>query len=195
LIGARLIADRLEWSAQVDPKLVPDLADHKIDGTVLLPGSAFVEMALAVARSWLESDQATIAELDIQQPMAFVGDMSREVMCRVSADTHLLEILSRPRLGHTPWQTHATAKIVADAGHSDPNVSFPRDFVRQIPGSDLYLAANAAGLQFGPSFQNVARGDLARESHNRHARRSISSARFLPGRRRRWKTASCSLRR
>jgi len=69
LIGARLIADRLEWSAQVDPKLVPDLADHKVDGTVLLPGSAFVEMALAVARSWLESDQATIAELDIQQPM------------------------------------------------------------------------------------------------------------------------------
>jgi acyl transferase domain-containing protein len=103
LIGARLIADRLEWSAQVDPKLVPNLGDHKVDGTVLLPGSAFVEMALAVARSWLESDQATIAELDIQQPMAFVGDMSREVMCRVSADTHLLEILSRPRLGHTPW--------------------------------------------------------------------------------------------
>jgi NADPH:quinone reductase-like Zn-dependent oxidoreductase/malonyl CoA-acyl carrier protein transacylase/acyl carrier protein len=164
LIGARSMADRLEWSAQVDPQLVPDLADHKIDGTVLLPGSAFVEMALAVARSWLDTDQATIADLDIQQPMPFVGDMSREVMCRVSPDTRLLEILSRPRLGHTPWQTHATAKIIAAAAHSDSDITLPRDFVRQISGRDLYLAANAAGLQFGPSFQNVARAGISRDN-------------------------------
>jgi acyl transferase domain-containing protein/NADPH:quinone reductase-like Zn-dependent oxidoreductase/acyl carrier protein len=164
LIGARSTADRLEWSAQVDPQLVPDLADHKIDGTVLLPGSAFVEMALAVARSWLDTEQATIADLDIQQPMPFVGDMSREVMCRVSPDTRLLEILSRPRLGHTPWQTHATAKIIAAAAHSDPEINRPRDFVRQISGNELYLAANAAGLQFGPSFQNVARAGISRDN-------------------------------
>ncbi|MEA2840326.1 MAG: phthiocerol/phenolphthiocerol synthesis type-I polyketide synthase [Methylobacteriaceae bacterium] len=164
LIGARLVSDRLEWTAQVDPQLVPDLADHKIDGTVLLPGSAFVEMALAVARNWLETDQATIADLEIQQPMPFVGDMSREVMCRISAETRILEILSRPRLGHTPWQTHATAKIVVSAAHSDPAATAPRDFVRQISGNELYLAANAAGLQFGPSFRNVARAGISRDN-------------------------------
>jgi acyl transferase domain-containing protein/NADPH:quinone reductase-like Zn-dependent oxidoreductase/acyl carrier protein len=164
LIGARSTADRLEWSAQVDPQLVPDLADHKIDGTVLLPGSAFVEMALAVARSWLQTEQATIADLDIQQPMPFVGDMSREVMCRVSPDTRLLEILSRPRLGHSPWQTHASAKIILGAAQSDSDITLPRDFVRQISGRDLYLAANAAGLQFGPSFQNVARAGISRDN-------------------------------
>jgi acyl transferase domain-containing protein/NADPH:quinone reductase-like Zn-dependent oxidoreductase/acyl carrier protein len=164
LIGARQIAERLEWSAQVDPQLVPDLADHKIDGTVLLPGSAFVEMALAVARSWLETEQATIADLDIQQPMPFIGDVSREIMCRVSPDTRILEILSRPRLGHTPWQTHATAKIIAAAAHSDPEINRPRDFVRQISGKELYLAASAAGLQFGPSFQNVARAGISRDN-------------------------------
>ncbi len=164
LIGARLIADRLEWTAQVDPQLVPELGDHKIDGTVLLPGSAFVEMALAVARDWLDRDDATIAELDIQQPMAFVGDMSRQVMCRVSPDTNILEILSRPRLGHTPWQTHATAKIVTSAGHSDPEINLPCDFVRQLSGNDLYLAADVAGLQFGPSFRNVARASISRDN-------------------------------
>ncbi|MBV9066417.1 MAG: acyltransferase domain-containing protein, partial [Methylobacteriaceae bacterium] len=164
LIGARLAPDRLEWNAQVDPQLVPELADHKIEGTVLLPGSAFVEMALAVARSWSETDEAAIADLDIQQPMHFTGEMSREVLCRVSQETRILEILSRPRLGHTPWQTHATAKIIVDAGHSDPNVTLPRDFIRQISGNDLYLAANAAGLQFGPSFRNVARAGISRDN-------------------------------
>ena len=164
LIGARQTADRLEWSAQLDPQLVPELADHKIDGTVLLPGSAFVEMALAVARSWLDTDQATIADLDIQQPMPFVGDMSREIMCRVLPDTRIVEILSRPRLGHSPWQTHASAKIVVGAAQSEAEFALPRDFVRQISGRDLYLAAKAAGLQFGPSFQNVARAGISRDN-------------------------------
>ena len=117
MIGARLIADRLEWSAQVDPKLVPDLADHKIDGTVLLPGSAFVEMALAVARSWLESDQATIAELDIQQSMAFVGDMSREVMCRVSSRGKLTFGSECPAPATISGRSHASATAYGrDAG-------------------------------------------------------------------------------
>ncbi|MBV8851517.1 MAG: SDR family NAD(P)-dependent oxidoreductase [Methylobacteriaceae bacterium] len=164
LIGARSTPDRLEWTAQVDPQLVPELADHKIDGTVLLPGSAFVEMALAVARSWLETDYGAIAELDIQHPMHFSADTSREVLCRISPETRILEILSRPRLGHTPWQTHATAKIILDGGRSSPVVSLPRDSVRQISGRDLYLAANAAGLQFGPSFQNVARASISRDN-------------------------------
>jgi hypothetical protein len=56
---------------------------------------------------------------------------------RNTADTHLLEIFSHPRLGHTPWQTHATAKIVAGAGHSDPNVSFPRDDTRHMTSRDM----------------------------------------------------------
>ncbi|MEA2857633.1 MAG: phthiocerol/phenolphthiocerol synthesis type-I polyketide synthase [Methylobacteriaceae bacterium] len=165
LIGGHAGPERPEWRAQIDPQLVPDLADHKIDGTVLLPGSAFVEMALAVARSWLGTDEATITELDIQQPMPFLGDMSREVMCRVSPETRIMEILSRPRLGHSPWQAHATAKIVTSTDHSDRRVAVPRDFVRQISGSDLYLAATAAGLQFGPSFQNVARASKSRDNH------------------------------
>jgi phthiocerol/phenolphthiocerol synthesis type-I polyketide synthase C len=164
LIGARSTADRLEWTAQVDPQLVPELADHKIDGTVLLPGSAFVEMALAVARSWLETDEATVAEVNIQQPMHFTGEMSREVLCRISPDTRILEILSRPGLGHTAWQTHATAKIIVGTGYSEPNVGLPHDFIRQISGRDLYLAANAAGLQFGPSFQNVALAGMSRDN-------------------------------
>src|SRR3954454_1524692 len=41
--------------------------------------------------------------------MHFTGEMSREVLCRISPDTRILEILSRPRLG------------------------LPHDFIRQIP--------------------------------------------------------------
>ncbi|GAC1331150.1 MAG: type I polyketide synthase [Beijerinckiaceae bacterium] len=163
LIGAQMSPDRLEWRCQIDPLLVPDLADHKIDGNVLLPGSAFVEMALAVARDWLETEEATIANLEIQQPMLFPGDMSREVTCRVSPETRIVEIRSRPRLGHTPWQTHATAKIIEGAARSDAPIGLPRDFVRRVTGSELYLHANAAGLQFGPSFRNVAMASLSRD--------------------------------
>jgi phthiocerol/phenolphthiocerol synthesis type-I polyketide synthase C len=65
--------------------------------------------------------------------MHFTGEMSREVLCRISPDTRILEILSRPGLGHTAWQTHATAKIIVGADYSEPNVGLPHDFIRQIP--------------------------------------------------------------
>ena len=52
LIGARDNAAALEWRATLDPELEPALADHQVAGQILMPGAAFVEMGLAVARDW-----------------------------------------------------------------------------------------------------------------------------------------------
>ena len=58
LIGARFNAERLEWHSSLDTTLFPSLGDHCVEGRAILPGAAFAEMALAVARDWLGSDAA-----------------------------------------------------------------------------------------------------------------------------------------
>ena len=157
LVGTRLHEGGLEWQAHVDTILVPELADHVVDGQVILPGAAFAEMALAAARDWLKTDRVVLTDLEIVQPMIFSEEALREVSVRLSPATGILQILSRPRLSQAPWQIHASAKIIEDGvveAAADP-VRLPKKGV--IPGEDLYARALRAGLGFGPSFRAVAR--------------------------------------
>jgi acyl transferase domain-containing protein/NADPH:quinone reductase-like Zn-dependent oxidoreductase/acyl carrier protein len=159
LIGARSGPDRLEWHSVLDTLLIPYLADHCIDGQVILPGAAFVEMALAVARDWLQSETARIADLEILQPMHLGADESREVICRVTAQTGLIEITSRRRMTDSPWLVHATGKIVKDTAGIDaaPAYDEPSAFV---DAERVYAEAVRSGLGFGPSFRQLARASL-----------------------------------
>ncbi|WP_034992390.1 type I polyketide synthase [Beijerinckia mobilis] len=156
LIGARQIPEKLEWHCVIDLSLVPDIADHQIDGQVLVPGSGFVEMALAVAREWLGTEAARISDLDIYQPLHISRDSSREILCTVTPSIGLVEIASRPRLGHTPWQVHASARIIHDTHIAVPELVLPAKAETTIGHDALYAIALEAGLQFGPSFRNVS---------------------------------------
>lgn len=156
LAGSRVTPDGLEWHGHVDVATVPELDDHRIEGQAILPGAAFVEMALSVAREATRSDTVVLAELEIQSPMVFGEDALREVIVRLSGSGNHIQILSRPRLTQSPWQLHASAKIV-DGDYAMPapvEIHVPIDHA--VSGAELYRRAGASGLGFGPSFQQVA---------------------------------------
>ncbi|PNG25647.1 type I polyketide synthase [Methylocella silvestris] len=155
LIGARLSADSLEWHGQIDPLLVPALADHRIEGQILLPGAAFAEMALAVAADWLGSATAAIENLEIHQPMIFPANATRQSLCRVTPMTGAIEILSRPRLSNTPFVLHAKAKAIQKPGPT-PGAPMPKARDKTISGAELYAEALRSGLEFGPAFRQAA---------------------------------------
>ncbi|MDQ0524050.1 type I polyketide synthase [Methylobacterium gregans] len=156
LIGSRTAPDGLEWNGFVDTVTVPELDDHRIEGQAIMPGAGFVEMALACAREALRSDEIVLADFEIHAPMVFNEEALREVAVRLSGSGNGIQVLSRPRLAQTPWQLHASAKVVE--GHFSPavapDVEMPED--RAVTGEALYAQALAAGLGFGPSFRQVA---------------------------------------
>jgi NADPH:quinone reductase-like Zn-dependent oxidoreductase/acyl carrier protein len=156
LIGARLSPDALEWHGQLDPVLIPALADHRIDGQVLLAGAAFAEMALAAARDWLGTEAATVRDLEIAQPMLFPANASREILCRATAATASIEILSRARLSDSPWTLHARAKVLSKLQVPAARVTIPRLAGDITPGDDLYCVARECGLEFGPAYRQVS---------------------------------------
>ena len=156
LIGARDHADTLEWRATLDPDLEPSLADHRVEGQTLLPGAAFVEMGLAVARDWLGGETAALSGLEILQPLAFAPNMSREILCRVSAPTASVEIMSRLRLSKTAFVLHARGKIIQESGPIS-GVSTPAMPPGGEAGQALYARALRTGLEFGPGYRQLAR--------------------------------------
>lgn len=156
LIGARLSDEALEWRGQIDPTLVPALGDHRVEGQVLLPGAALAEMALAVARDWLDSNTAAVTDLEILQPMIFPANLSREILCRANALTSGIEILSRPRLSNTPFVLHAKAQVIRKPSPTAAPALIQARGENSVAGEALYEIAARSGLNFGPAFRQVA---------------------------------------
>ncbi len=154
LVGARYAVDELEWHGQIDTALVPALADHVVDGHILLPGSAFAEMILAVARDWLRTTAVSVADFEIHQPLILLPNASRDIRARVQPVTGTVEIMSRPRLGQPAWQTHAVAKILRHTIEAEPLPAWSRETGgTPVTGAVIYPLAAESGLAYGEAFR------------------------------------------
>ena len=119
--GVRHSRDAPEWYAHIDTMLFPALADHKVGEHVLFPGTGFIEIGLAVARAWLRSKDARIADLEFLTPLDLTNGETREIMSRVSPNSNTVEIFSRPRLSQASWLLHSRCKML----HGDTRAVVP----------------------------------------------------------------------
>jgi phthiocerol/phenolphthiocerol synthesis type-I polyketide synthase C len=183
LVGSRDNAS-LEWRTCLDPELEPTLADHRIQGQVLLPGAAFVEMALTIARDWKDSDAVALTDLEILRPLAFAPNSSREILCRISAPTSTFEIMSRPRLSASPYVLHARGGIIDKLGAAEGRLD-SAELGDWREGEALYALAIEFGLEFGPAYRQLSRArrvggmiEVRLSSHSGDARYGLDPARL-----------------
>ena len=138
----------------------PWLADHAVLGTVLLPGTAFVELAAHAAR---HVGASRIAELTLHAPLVLGRTGAAQVQVVAGApDTaghRQLDIYSRSET-MAPWQRHATGTLAPDDGV--PESTLPQ---RQWPPADAveldiaraYEQFAGMGYDYGPAFQGLRR--------------------------------------
>nr|WP_031470907.1 type I polyketide synthase [Sciscionella sp. SE31] len=151
LAGSRehLLTGRLSVSAQ------PWLADHALDGTVLLPGTAFVELAMdAAARTGAD----TIRELTVLTPLALAPDEQVQVQLRVLAPDEngdrALTVDARAPEGE--WTRHAEGLLGAGAPVPErAETAWPPENAEPLPVEDLYARTAAAGFDYGPAFRGL----------------------------------------
>ena len=156
LIGARLRAGTPEWRNLIDSTVVPYLADHRIDGEIVVPATAFVEMALAVAREIHPTGPIGVEDFDLLRWITLAPDQMRELSVRLQGEA-VVEIWSRPRFGADAWLLHAKGRIVRVASPVPdfiPRANLPTAFT----GDAVYEAASAAGMQYGSRFRRVLGG-------------------------------------
>jgi acyl transferase domain-containing protein/NADPH:quinone reductase-like Zn-dependent oxidoreductase/NAD(P)-dependent dehydrogenase (short-subunit alcohol dehydrogenase family)/acyl carrier protein len=153
LCGGRQSSDALEWRGHLDTATMPELADHRIGEQVILPGAAFLEIALEVARNWLHAPSVSIADLEILKPLDLTGGETREILCRVSPGSNTMEILSRPRLTGAAWLLHARGKMFH--AHRNDAIAVPAPSGEGTPttGDSIYRLARMSGLNYGPEFR------------------------------------------
>ncbi|MGA6208848.1 SDR family NAD(P)-dependent oxidoreductase [Nocardia testacea] len=141
----------------------PWLADHSVLGSVLLPGTAFVEM-IAAAGSRLGLD--TVEELVLAAPLVFAGSAEVDVQVGLAvpdgAGRRTFEIHSRPAdtgaaPAATPWVLHASGVLAAgpepDTGWHEQ--AWPPQGARRADDSAFYDRLAARGFDYGPAFRGV----------------------------------------
>ncbi|MEV5877193.1 type I polyketide synthase [Streptomyces sp. NPDC052101] len=161
------LAGRDEWlfSGRLSTTDQPWIADHTAFGSVLLPGTGFVDLALA-AGSRLELP--VMDELVLETPLLFDGAAAVDVQVSVTEPDHTgrrrLSIHSRAVTGtagadpgEPDWTLHATGTLAPADGvtpaWTDPD--WPPADGTPIDGTRLYDRLADLGFGYGPSFQGV----------------------------------------
>ncbi|MFE9122398.1 type I polyketide synthase [Streptomyces sp. NPDC007172] len=146
----------------------PWLADHVVAGRTLLPGTAFVELAV---RAGDEVGCDLLEELILEAPLVLPEDgtgVQLQLWVEEPDDTgrRTFTLHSRPQndVPDEPWIRHAAGVLATADPTSGPArpTGADADFAQWPPTGavameteDLYAGFAAAGLGYGPAFQGV----------------------------------------
>ncbi len=110
------------FTGVLSPHRLPWLNEHAVDGTVVLPGTAFVELALHAGH---RAGCSRLAELTLETPAAIPtgGELAVQVAVLTADDAghRTVSVHSRPAdaAAQTPWTRHAVGTLTA-AVHTVP---------------------------------------------------------------------------
>ncbi|MEV7545612.1 type I polyketide synthase [Streptomyces sp. NPDC089915] len=154
-----LLTGRLSLATQ------PWLADHVVHGAVLVPGTAFVDLALHAAHAeGVGCDR--LDELTLGAPLVVPEDGAVQVQVRVAAPgadgRRALEIHSRPQgaSAEEPWTGHASGTLSTAEASEDAAALAAWPPPQAVPVTDgspdsLYERMTGLGLDYGPLFRGV----------------------------------------
>ncbi|MBU3868944.1 SDR family NAD(P)-dependent oxidoreductase, partial [Streptomyces sp. 4503] len=137
----------------------PWLADHTVAGSVLLPGTAFVELAI---RAGDQVGCDLLEELTLAAPLVLpeVGGVQLQLSVGApdASGRRALTVYSRREDAavEEPWTRHASGVL----GSGAPTASFdlevwPPAGASELPVEGLYEGLAEAGLAYGPVFQGL----------------------------------------
>ncbi|MEV3934330.1 polyketide synthase dehydratase domain-containing protein, partial [Streptomyces sp. NPDC049944] len=149
--------DGVVMTGRVSVETHPWLADHAVWGSVLLPGTAFVELALQAA------DQVgcdLVEELTIEAPLVIAGHDAIVIQVAVAAadltGRHEITVYSRPAdASDAAWTRHASGTLAIGAPATDSLEEWPPAGAQAVAVDTLYASLADAGYEYGPLFQGL----------------------------------------
>ena len=140
------------------------LADHQVAGQALLPGTAFVELALRAAS---EAGCQGIEELTLQAPLVLPSAGAVQLQVVAGTPDQLgrrpVTVYSRPEEASLDgeWTAHAVGELAGTTGASEEDfgdfVIWPPAGAEPLPTDQIYAGFAEHGYGFGPSFQLIGK--------------------------------------
>jgi len=160
------------WETTLDLERLPWLGDHRVQGAILLPGTAYLEMALSAAAKLATGSRWQVAEIALLEALGFaegVGAAMQVVVDEEEPGRARLQISSfAEKDGSAPSRTHVRGilrRSLAPAPEplsTDALRSVQGRLREHLSGDEVYAELATLGLEYGPAFRGIhelQRGD------------------------------------
>ncbi|WP_425472671.1 SDR family NAD(P)-dependent oxidoreductase [Streptomyces sedi] len=161
LLGAAVTPadeDTVLFTGRLSLRTHPWLAGHEIMGATLLPGTAFVELAV---RAGDQVGLDLVEELTLEAPLVLPERGAVQVQLRVGAPDGAgrrpLAVHARDEEGDPAWARHASGLLAAGAAEPAPAApgAWPPAGAEPVELAGFYEAMADGGFRYGPPFRGL----------------------------------------
>ncbi|WP_410658220.1 type I polyketide synthase [Amycolatopsis sp. lyj-112] len=148
----------VSFTGRLSLRTHPWLAEHVVLGSVLLPGTAFVDLALHAGD---RVACGVLAELTLEAPLVLpeTGDVRLHVTVGEPGDDDLRTVEIHSRAGNAaddePWTRHGTGLLAPGAPSGPEALSAWPPEGTEIPVQDFYDQLTGTGFEYGPLFRGL----------------------------------------
>lgn len=160
LLGYRVSQQDLTWENQLDTQTQHALAGHIVGDATVFPGTGYIELALAAARSLHHGDHVELEELEILAPLLLSAEDSKVIRLSIQSADGSFNIRAREHASTEPWTLHAVGRILHEAGDALLKQSLPSLPPRHpdFNYSSHQAMTEAVGLSYGSAFRAIDYG-------------------------------------
>ncbi len=158
LLGQSVSALHPTWEAELSVVLNAFLADHRVQGSVVLPGAAYVEMAAAAAQEVYGTNHS-VDNLRLHRAVILDDTCDPILRTTLNDDAGTLEFAAFTVTagGDSKWTITATAELNTLPGKPRPYDAPHGDAVpiTCIGGDEFYRRTESIGFDYGDAFRSV----------------------------------------
>ncbi|AGC45619.1 polyketide synthase [Myxococcus stipitatus DSM 14675] len=151
------------WESALAPTEPAYLADHRVGGAVILPATAYLEMALSAAHELLGDGECELVGTSFKEALLFPEGQTRTVQTALTdeGEESVAFLLSSQMTGEagTGWLSHAAGRIRKTRSEPERTPE-SLEAIRERCGASVareayYEALASRGVTYGPRFQGV----------------------------------------
>lgn len=157
LLGQPIRGVHPTWEAEISTATLEFLADHRVQGSVVVPGAVYVEMALAAARETYGSDHS-IDNLVLHRAVILDDTCDPVIRTTLNKDDGTLEFASFTVTsdGDLKWAITATAELGTLAAPTDLGGVQEVGPRAEMDGEQFYRRTSDLGFDYGDAFRAVS---------------------------------------
>ena len=153
------------WEFVLDPARLPWLEDHRVQGPIVFPGAAYLDMVLGCAEDVFGEGPYSLEDVEFRRALFVFDDRPPPVVQVVLTEALHYSVYSRQH-GDEDWSLHSVGTLRRGA----PAAALPVPFSElqgecsvEVEPAELYAKLRNNGLLLGPTFKAIvklAHGDL-----------------------------------
>jgi len=157
LLGRALQTSEPTWEADLDLRLLPWLADHRVQDHTLFPAAGFIEMMSAAGAAVFADGATLIEDVDFRKALVLAEEEPAKVQLSYRVASGAVEVMSRAKTGE--WSLNAAGSIRRREPGPEPT---PMDIAGlrarltgETSGAALAESFGENGLHYGPAFRGT----------------------------------------